>query len=328
VIEIEHLTKEYPNRVAVKDLSLHVEKGEILGLLGPNGAGKTTTMRMLTGYMPPTSGTARIAGFDVFTQSIQSRQHIGYLPENVPLYTDMTVKSYLKFQGRLRGLGGKKLASRIDYVVQATHIEDRQHQIIQKLSKGYRQRVGLAQAMLHDPDVLILDEPTVGLDPRQIIEVRELIKSLGGGHTIILSTHILPEVSVTASRVVIINQGQIVAIDTPENLTHRLQGGQAVKIVVRGPHRDIYDRVHGMPRVRRVEGEELPNGLTQLHVEGAEGADLREDLARMIVQRKWGLLELAPVSLSLEEVYLRLTTTDSEHQVADTADSGNEVATA
>ncbi len=311
MIEIEQLTKEYPGRTAVKDLTLKVEKGEILGFLGPNGAGKTTTMRMLTGYMPATSGTARVAGFDVFRQSIQARRHIGYLPENVPLYLDMTVRSYLKFQGRIRGLGGKKLAARAEAVMAATHIEDRADMIIQKLSKGYRQRVGLAQALLAEPDVLILDEPTVGLDPRQIIEVRELIKSLGGEHTIILSTHILPEVSVTATRVVIIDNGQIVATDTPENLTHRLKGGQAVKMTVRGPVTEIVSRLQGVAGVRHVEGNTLPNGLASIRVESGNNTDMREDLARFIVRRNWGLLELTPVSLSLEDIYLALTTSDS-----------------
>lgn len=316
MIEIEHLTKEYPSRVAVKDLTFSVKKGEILGFLGPNGAGKTTTMRMLTGYLPPTSGRASVAGFDVFAQSLEARRHIGYLPENVPLYTDMTVKGYLKFHGKIRGLADRALAARLDYVIQATHIEDRRDQLIQKLSKGYRQRVGLAQALIHNPDVLILDEPTVGLDPRQIIEVRELIKGLGGDHTIILSTHILPEVSVTANRVVIINNGQIVATDTPTNLTHRLQGEQSVKAVVRGPAEAIRQQIGKLPRVRRVETGPAGDGLVSLVVTGAEGADVREDVARAVVRGNWGLLELSAASMSLEEIYLKLTT-DEEPEVAD-----------
>lgn len=326
MIEIEHLTKEYPNRVAVKDLTFRVAKGEILGFLGPNGAGKTTTMRMLTGYLPPTSGRASVAGFDIFTQSLEARRHIGYLPENVPLYTDMTVQSYLKFQGKIRGLSGKALASRLDYVLQATHIEDRRDQLIQKLSKGYRQRVGLAQALIHNPDVLILDEPTVGLDPRQIIEVRELIKGLGGDHTIILSTHILPEVSVTANRVVIINNGQIVATDTPENLTHHLQGGQTVKVVVRGPAEAVRQQIGKLPKVRRVDSARSGDGLVSLTVTGAEGADVREDVARTVVRGNWGLLELSAASMSLEEIYLKLTTEEEPAAEAAAEDAPVEAA--
>jgi ABC-2 type transport system ATP-binding protein len=234
LIEVQDLTKTFGEKIAVNHLSFTVNKGEILGFLGPNGAGKTTTMRILTGFMPATSGTARVAGFDVFTDSIEVRRRIGYLPENPPLYTDMTVADYLDFVARIKGVGPDKRRQRVDEAMDKTNIGDQRNELIKRLSRGYKQRVGLSQALVHDPDVIILDEPTVGLDPKQIIEVRHLIKGLAGTHTIILSTHILPEVSMTCDRVVIINNGTIAAVDTPANLTMQLKGGQHVRMEVQG----------------------------------------------------------------------------------------------
>ena len=233
MIEVENLTKRYGRHTAVDGISFRVHKGEILGFLGPNGAGKTTTMRILTCYLPPTDGTARVAGYDVFAQPLEVKRRVGYAPETPPLYPDMDVGSFLDFCAKIKGVPGKDRKAKISDVMEKTRVSDVRNTLIGRLSKGYRQRVGLAQAILHNPDVLILDEPTAGLDPKQIIETRELIKSLGGEHTIVLSTHILPEVSMTCGRVVIINKGRVVAEDTPENLTHRLQGAATVRLEVR-----------------------------------------------------------------------------------------------
>ena len=237
MIEVQNLTKAYGPVTAVDHVSFTVNEGEILGFLGPNGAGKTTTMRILTGFMPATSGTARIAGFDVAQDSLEVRRHIGYLPETPPLYPDMTVEAYLDFVLRIKMFRRKSGAARITDALEKTGLVDKRSQLIKRLSRGYKQRVGLAQALVHDPGVIILDEPTVGLDPKQIIEVRHLIKSLAGSHTIILSTHILPEVSMTCDRVVIINKGKIAAVDTPQNLTAQLKGGQKIQINVRAPEK-------------------------------------------------------------------------------------------
>ncbi|MPZ15270.1 MAG: ATP-binding cassette domain-containing protein, partial [Chloroflexi bacterium] len=232
MITVDRLTKYYGRVAAVDDISFEVERGEILGFLGPNGAGKTTTMRILSGYMPPTDGRATVAGYDVFKQSLEARRHIGYLPETVPLYPEMTPKSYLDFMGKIRGLDGRTRRARIDDVADKCKIADMMNRLIGKLSKGYRQRVGLAQALLSDPDVLILDEPTIGLDPRQIVETRQVIKNLGGEHTVILSTHILPEVSMVCERIVIIDRGKLAAIDTPENLQRRMRGTDEIDVEV------------------------------------------------------------------------------------------------
>jgi len=232
LIEVKDLTKSFGERTAVDHVSFVVNRGEILGFLGPNGAGKTTTMRILTGFLPATSGTAQVAGFDVFNDSLEVRKRIGYLPENPPLYLDMSVSAYLEFVARIKNVPAEKRQARVDDAMTKTNITDKRHELIKRLSRGYKQRVGLAQALVHDPEVIILDEPTVGLDPKQIIEVRHLIKSLAGSHTIILSTHILPEVSMTCDRVVIINRGRIAAIDTPANLTTQLKGVQNVLLEV------------------------------------------------------------------------------------------------
>ena len=301
MIDVEGLTKMYGPRTVVQELSFHVEKGEIVGFLGPNGAGKTTTMRMLTGYIPPTEGRAAIAGFDTLSQSLEARRRIGYMPETVPLYPEMAVADYLDFMAALRHVPDRKAAVRQAMAV--THIEDRARTNIGKLSKGYRQRVGLAQALLHDPDVLILDEPTIGLDPRQIIEVRELIKSLAGQHTILISTHILPEVEQICTRVLIIHRGKLVAEDTPKNLTARLRGAERIGLLVSGDGAALKRALSAVPGVQSVEAGE--SGRYEIAV--APGQDVRAQLASAVVKGGWGLLEMAPVGMSLEEIFLQLT---------------------
>jgi ABC-2 type transport system ATP-binding protein len=294
-----------------------VNKGEILGFLGPNGAGKTTTMRILTGFLPATSGTAQVAGFDVFNDSLEVRKRIGYLPENPPIYLDMTVAAYLDFVARIKNVPAEKRKSRVTDAIEKTNIADKRFELIKRLSRGYKQRVGLAQALVHDPEVIILDEPTVGLDPKQIIEVRHLIKGLAGSHTIILSTHILPEVSMTCDRVVIINRGRIAAIDTPANLTMQLKGGQNVLLEVAADQNAVCAAVREIPGVRKVTAEPAGgNGRVALMVEVSSGQDVRSQIAARIVGRGWPLYELRGVNLSLEEIFLELTTEDSEHAEA------------
>ena len=302
MIEVDNLTKRYGDRIAIDRLTFRVEQGEVVGFLGPNGAGKTTTMRILTGYLPPTEGRASIAGHDLFRDSLGARRNIGYLPEGVPLYTEMTVASYLDHMARLRRVQDRRAA--VENAMNLVHIDDRADDRIAKLSKGYRQRVGLAQSLLHDPPVLILDEPTVGLDPRQIIEVRELIRELGATRTVILSTHILPEVSQLCGRVVILNKGQIVAIDTPHELTARLQGAERIFLQVAQPAPAIAEQIRRVDGVREVQ----PRGADTFEVQCERGRDPRSDLAAMIVTQGWGLLELRSIGMSLEEVFLELTT--------------------
>ncbi len=302
MIQVENLTKYYGDFPALREVSFSVEKGEILGFLGPNGAGKTTTMRILTGYMPPSDGRAIVAGYDSFSQSLEARKHVGYMPETVPLYKEMTVAGYLDFMGKLRHVSDRR--NRIAEVMDRLSLTDKADTIIGKLSKGYRQRVGLAQALLHDPEVLILDEPTIGLDPKQIIEVRELIRSLGGEHTVILSTHILPEVSQVANRVLIINKGRIVAEDTPDRLTTRLKGGERIQVVLGADPENAPEVLAGVPGVLKVD--RVGDGAYDLTCSPDE--DPRPALAKAIVTRGWPLLELRRVGLSLEEVFLQLTT--------------------
>jgi ABC-2 type transport system ATP-binding protein len=311
VIEVQHLTKRYGRVTAVDDVSFRVERGEILGFLGPNGAGKTTTMRILTGYMPATDGKAIVAGFDVFDQPIEAKRRTGYLPETPPLYPDMTVIEYLDFVAKIKGVPSNERSSRIKQVMQRTRIDDMAGRQCAKLSKGYRQRVGLAQAILHNPDVLILDEPTAGLDPKQIIETRQLIKELAGDHTIILSTHILPEVSQTCQRVVIINKGRVVAVDTPDNLTARLRGSETLYVQVDAGGADAAGVLGHIPGVTRVVESERRNGLVGYEVDSETGRDVRRDLARSVVSNGWGLLELRPMRMSLEEIFLSLTTDET-----------------
>ena len=308
MIEVQHLTKRYGNVTAVDDVSFTVEKGEILGFLGPNGAGKTTTMRVLTGYMPATDGRARVAGFDVFDQPIEAKRRTGYLPETPPLYPDMTVREYLAFVSKIKGVPSKERAGRLDHVMKRTYIADMAGRACGKLSKGYRQRVGLAQALIHNPDVLILDEPTAGLDPKQIIETRKLIKELAGDHTIVLSTHILPEVAQTCQRVVIINKGRVVAVDTPTNLTARLDGSETMFVQAEGRAEAVRAALAAVPDVTRVTESEVRDSISSFEVVSQKGKDVRRDLARAIVSGGFGLLELRPMRMSLEEVFLSLTT--------------------
>jgi ABC-2 type transport system ATP-binding protein len=311
VIEVQHLTKRYGRVTAVDDVSFRVERGEILGFLGPNGAGKTTTMRILTGFMPATEGKAIVAGFDVFDQPIEAKRRTGYLPETPPLYPDMSVREYLGFVAKIKGVPAGERTSRITQVMQRTRIDDMAGRQCAKLSKGYRQRVGLAQAILHNPDVLILDEPTAGLDPKQIIETRELIKELAGDHTIILSTHILPEVSQTCQRVVIINKGRVVAVDTPGNLTARLRGSETLYVQVDAGSADAAGVLGRVPGVTRVAESERRDGLVGYEVDSETGRDVRRDLARAVVTSGLGLLELRPIRISLEEIFLSLTTDET-----------------
>jgi ABC-2 type transport system ATP-binding protein len=318
VIEVQHLTKRYGPFTAVNDISFKVERGEILGFLGPNGAGKTTTMRVLTGYMPPTEGKALVAGFDVFEHPVEAKRRTGYLPETPPLYPDMRVRDYLTFVAKIKGLPRPQRKARIDTVMERTRIADMANRLCAKLSKGYRQRVGLAQAILHNPDVLILDEPTAGLDPKQIIETRQLIKELAGDHTIILSTHILPEVSQTCQRVVIINQGHVVAVDTPDNLTAKLRGSETMYVQVDAEGVDAMPAIQTIPGVRRVAIADSRGPAVGFEVESETGRDIRRDLASVVVNRGWGLLELRPLRMSLEDIFLQLTTQETATQ-GDTA---------
>jgi ABC-2 type transport system ATP-binding protein len=312
MIQVSSLSKTYGPKVAISDVSFDVKAGEILGFLGPNGAGKTTTMRILCGYLPATSGTATIAGHDIFTDSLAARRSIGYLPESVPLYPEMDVEDYLLFMAQIRGVPRRDRRARVDKVMKQTNVDNVRHTQIGKISKGYRQRVGLAQALVHDPPVLVLDEPTVGLDPKQITEARQLIKGLGGSHTILLSTHILPEVSMTCNRVVIISDGRVVAKDTPENLTRRLRGAERIELEVRGPADKVAPALKRMPNVLSVDAAPSSDGRPRFLVDCAVGQDVREDLAAMIVNSGWGLLELRAVGMSLEEVFLKLTTREEE----------------
>jgi ABC-2 type transport system ATP-binding protein len=311
VIEVQHLTKRYGPFTAVDDVSFSVGSGEILGFLGPNGAGKTTTMRVITGYMPASEGSVTVAGFDVFTAPIEAKKRTGYLPETPPLYPDMTVRDYLTFVARIKNVPSRDVRSRVDEVMKRTHVADMAARHCGKLSKGYRQRVGLAQALIHNPDVLVLDEPTAGLDPKQIIESRQLIKELGGSHTVVLSTHILPEVSQTCQRVVIIAKGKVVAVDTPDNLTARLRGSETMFLQVHAPGADVAAALAAVPGVTRAMGTPNESGVVTLEVDSESGRDVRRDLAAAVVTRGWGLLELRPMRMSLEDIFLSLTTEDA-----------------
>jgi ABC-2 type transport system ATP-binding protein len=314
MIKVEGLTKRYGRTVAVDNISFEVERGQIVGFLGPNGAGKTTTMRVLTCFLPPTAGTASLAGYDVLEQPLDVKRHIGYLPESPPLYPDMEVLEYLTFVGKLKGIPKAELASRIDEACRRCAIDDVRARLISKLSKGYRQRVGLAQAIIHNPDVLVFDEPTAGLDPKQIIETRQLIKELakGGRHTIILSTHILSEVEQTCEHVIIINKGRLVATDSVENLTHRLRGAETIAVEVEG--RDgrletgqVQRRLEQVPGVSRVVLKETRDERVLFEVESLQKRAIRGEVARAVVEAGWNLNELRPVALSLEEIFLQLT---------------------
>jgi ABC-2 type transport system ATP-binding protein len=308
LIEVNGLTKYYGDRAAVVDVTFSVPRGQVLGFLGPNGAGKSTTMRILTGYLSASGGTASIGGFDVFEQSLEVRRRVGYLPELAPLYGEMRVDGYLTLMCRLRGVPPSRRSERIGYAIEACGLADRRHEIIGRLSKGLRQRVALAQAVVHDPEVLILDEPTAGLDPAQTRETRALIGELGRQHTVILSSHILPEVSATCERVVIINQGRLVADDTPRNLSRRLSQGRAqqVEAVIRGSAGDIEQRLRLLPGVEQVQMSEPDDGERQLVVTGHAG-DLEDTVAKTVIGAGLGLRELRSRALSLEDVFLELT---------------------
>jgi ABC-2 type transport system ATP-binding protein len=310
VIEVQNLSKHYGPFKAVDDVSFRAEAGEILGFLGPNGAGKTTTMRIITGYMPATEGKASVAGFDVFDQPIEAKKRTGYLPETPPLYPDMTVREYLTFVAKIKGVR-KDVKGRVDEVMKKTWVADMANRHCAKLSKGYKQRVGLAQALIHNPDVLVLDEPTAGLDPRQIIETRQLIRELAGSHTIVLSTHILPEVAQTCQKVVIINKGKVVAVDTPDALTDRLRGGQALFVIAQGPAADIQRALQNIGGVTRVSIADTRDSVATFEVDSDKGADIRADVASSIVRSGWSLLELRPSRASLEDVFLKLMTDEN-----------------
>jgi ABC-2 type transport system ATP-binding protein len=325
MIKVEGLTKRYARNIAVDHISFEVQKGQIVGFLGPNGAGKTTTMRMLTCFLPPTDGSAEVAGFDVTENPMEVKRRIGYLPESPPVYPEMEVIEYLDFVGRIKGVDKSVLVRRIDEVMEKCAIADVRNKEIGKLSKGYRQRVGLAQAILHNPDVLILDEPTAGLDPHQIIETRDLIKNLAGDHTIILSTHILPEVEQTCERVIIIAKGKLVATDTVANLTSRLRGCETVAVQVaplvetgditqfgQSVQRKL-EQVSGVSRVMQKESRE---GRVEFTVESLQGRQIRPELARAVVESGWNLNDLHAVGLSLEEIFLQLTATPKEVDIA------------
>lgn len=319
MIEVENLTKIYGSSPAIQDVSFAVEPGEIVGFLGPNGAGKTTTMRILAGYLPATSGTARIAGYDVHEDSMAVRQRIGYLPELPPLYPDMTVEGFLYFVSRIKGVSAGDRADKVNSALKRCNIEEKRKVLIRKLSKGFRQRVGIAQAIVHDPPALILDEPTVGLDPRQIIEMRNLIKSLAGSHTIILSTHILPEVSMTCSRVTIINRGKIVVTNTPENLEANLVGGTGYELEIAGDSADILQRLRLLSGVSLVEsvpvssGMFLPENHGLYRVVSEPGEEIGQEIAAALVGSGFGLYEMRRTRASLEEVFLKLTTIEKIH---------------
>jgi gliding motility-associated transport system ATP-binding protein len=312
MITVKSLTKRYARTVAVDHISFEVQKGQIVGFLGPNGAGKTTTMRILTCFLPPTDGSANVAGFDVLEQPMEVKKRIGYLPESPPVYPEMEVREYLSFVGKLKGMSGANLVKRVGEVADRCAIADVQSKLIGKLSKGYRQRVGLAQAIIHNPDVLVLDEPTAGLDPKQINETRDLIKSLAGDHTIILSTHILPEVEQTCEQVIIINKGKVVATDTVHNLQSRARGVETVLVEVAGrdgalDSKTVQQRLEMVSGVSRVVLRESHDNRSSFEVESLKDRLIRSDLARAVVEAGWNLNELHASALSLEKVFLQLT---------------------
>ncbi|MFM6342923.1 MAG: ABC transporter ATP-binding protein [Dolichospermum sp.] len=314
MIEVEHLSKTYGSTTAITDVTFSVEPGEILGFLGPNGAGKTTTMRILAGYLPASSGTAKIDGYDIHDNSLLVRQRIGYLPETPPLYPEMTVEGFLHFVARIKGVSAGDRSKKVTAAINRCNLEEKRQVIIRKLSKGYRQRVGIAQAIVHDPPAIILDEPTVGLDPRQITEVRNLIKSLAGTHTIILSTHILPEVSMTCSRVAIINRGEIVTTNTPENLMTQLTGGAGYELEITGEAplaKQMLQNISGVSLVESIPNHQhLPENHTYLRVILQAGKEPGKEISSALIRAGFGLYEMRRISATLEDVFLELTTTE------------------
>ena len=307
MIQATGLTHFYGPQPAIDEVTFNVKRGEILGFLGPNGAGKTTTMRILTGYMPPTHGQVTIGGHDVVKNSLEVRKLVGYLPETVPLYTEMPVTNYLRYMGSLRGMNNRDLKRRIPDVIELCRLNDYSKTIIGKLSKGYRQRVGIAQAILHEPELLVMDEPTIGIDPIQVVETRRLIQDLGKQQTVVLSSHILPEVSMVCERVLIIHQGHIVAEDTPENLAQTLQGVDQLQVEINGPPREVTTALRNIEGVIDVNHRNQPDKEVYL-VKSEEGLDLRDEISRVIVSNGWGLLSMQLMSMSLEDIFLRLTT--------------------
>jgi len=329
MIKVEGLTKRYPRTLAVDNISFEVEKGQIVGFLGPNGAGKTTTMRVLTCFLPPSSGNVNVAGFDVVESPMEVKKRIGYLPETPPVYPEMEVSEYLTFVGKLKGISNADIARRVDEVMGRCNVGDVRSKLIGKLSKGYRQRVGLAQAIIHNPDVLILDEPTSGLDPKQIIEIRELLRSLAGDHTIILSTHILSEVEHSCERVIIISQGKLVAIDSVANLTNRLRGSESVALEVESPDgrpnpTDVQQRLEQVSGVSRVMMKESKNGRLSFTIESLQGRSIRADLARSVVNAGWNLSEMRAIGLSLEDIFLELTGSGADKEAKDKDKGGQQ----
>jgi ABC-2 type transport system ATP-binding protein len=310
MIEVNQLTKRYARHEAVRGISFSVKRGEIVGFLGPNGAGKTTTLRMLTGYLPPTSGSARIAGFDIFRQSIEARRKIGYMPENVPLYEDMRVREYLKFRAQLKGLGRGDTRRRVGTVLETCGLESVRRKMIKTLSKGYRQRVGLADALVHDPELLILDEPTNGLDPNQIRQIRELIRQLAESHTVLISTHILHEVEMTCNRVIIIDNGKIKATDTPANLTQQMRAAGRIQVEIHADPEVVSGVINRLEHVKKVSPETLDDGWSRFTVWVDSGTDARENIARLAAQFGWPLRSLFRHVATLEDVFVELTRKD------------------
>ena len=308
MIEVENLTRYYESRRAINNLSFQIEKGEVVGFLGPNGAGKSTTMNIISCILPASSGTVKINGFDTFEQSLEIRKIIGYLPETPPLYPDMTVAKYLDFAAGVRGVAAKKIPASVERVIDKCSLKDVGHRIIGRLSKGYQQRVGLAQAMVHDPEILILDEPTVGLDPIQIIEIRKLIQELAAEHTIILSSHILPEITQICKRVIIINEGEIAAVDSLGGLTASLRKSERLSLTVRNSEDTIIEKLNSMDQVLSVSSEEE----NQFFIECALRSNLQEDIAKLALENHWGIIELKPVSMTLEDIFLKLTLEEKE----------------
>ena len=312
MIELKNITKYYGDFPAVTNISFKIEKGEIVGLLGPNGAGKSTTMKMITGFMPPTSGELTVGGNDIVSQSIEARRKIGYLPETVPLYTDMTVYSYIEYMGMLRGLSKKNIKSKVDNVIEICKLEDYRNSLISKLSKGFRQRVGISQAIIHEPEVLVLDEPTIGIDPNQVVETRQLIKNLSGEHTLILSSHILPEVSSICERVLIIHEGEIAASDTIENLSSLMSGKNKIEADIIGSPQAIVTELEKINDVKSVQFSinKSSSEFSTFSIESEINSDIRSEIAKIIINNDWGLIRLQSMGMSLEDIFLQITTAE------------------
>ena len=308
MIEVKNLTRYYGTRRAINNISFQIEKGEVVGFLGPNGAGKSTTMNIISCILPASSGSAKINGFDTFEQSLEIRKVIGYLPETPPLYSDMIVADYLNFAAGIRGVDAKRISSSVDRVIEKCSLKDVGRRIIGRLSKGYQQRVGLAQAMIHDPEILILDEPTIGLDPIQIIEIRKLIHELTAEHTIILSSHILPEITQICKRVIIINDGEIAAVDSLGGLAASLRKSDRLSLTVRNSENNVVEKLNGLDQVISATNDEG----NQYLIECALSSNLQDEIAKLALENNWGIVELKPVSMTLEDIFLKLTLEEKE----------------